>query len=94
MAESGGQPGNQNATKGAEWRQALKRALSHKSGKTYREGLDEVAVKVVDAACSGDVPAWREIADRMDGKPAQSVSVDATVDQKSSVQVTFPDDSK
>jgi hypothetical protein len=65
--------GNQNAKKGAEWRQALKRALAHHSGKTFREGLDDVAVKVVSAAVSGDDKAWKEIADRMDGRATQSI---------------------
>ena len=58
--------GNQNAKKGAEWRQALKRALAHSSGKTFREGLDKVATAVVKRALEGDTAAYREIADRMD----------------------------
>ena len=73
--DSGGQPGNNNATKGAEWRQAIKRALAQKSGKTYREGLDKVAKKFVEAACNGDPWAMKEIGDRMDGKSKQSTEL-------------------
>lgn len=77
---AGAPVGNQNAKKGAEWRQALKRALAHRSKKTYREGLDIVAQKVIDAACDGDVAAWKEIADRMDGKAPQSLNLDGKLD--------------
>jgi len=73
MATSGGQPGNQNAAKGAEWRQAIKRALARRSGKTYREGLDEVADKFTQAAADGDAWAMKEIGDRIDGKPRQGI---------------------
>jgi hypothetical protein len=71
---AGAPEGNDNATRGMEWRQAIKRALAHKSGKTFREGLDQVAKQLVDAACAGDQWAIREIGDRSDGKPAQEVS--------------------
>ena len=93
MAERGGQPGNQNAKRGADWRQALKRALAHKSGKTYREGLDQVASKVVEAACNGEYQAWREIADRMDGRSPQSLEIEADVKGEHNLNVTFPDGS-
>ena len=72
MAESGGQLGNDNATRGMECRQALKRALSRKSKKTYREGLDKVMDEYVRAACDGQSWAIRDMIDRLDGKPAQS----------------------
>ena len=70
MDLGGAPPGNKNAVKGAEWRQAIKRALAHKSGKTYREGLDEVATKFVEAAANGDAWAMKELGDRVDGKPS------------------------
>ena len=68
--ESGAQPGNTNAAKGTEWRQALKRALSRKSGKTFREGLDIAADLFVDAICDGNFQAMKELGDRIDGKPS------------------------
>ena len=67
--------GNQNAKKGTEWRQAIKRALAHKAGTNYRDGLDLVATKLVDAALAGDQWAIREIGDREDGKPIQASEI-------------------
>lgn len=78
--ESGAQPGNDNAAKGAEWKQAIKRALAHKSNSNYRAGLDLVATEFIAAACAGDQWAVKEIGDRMDGKPAQSVTVAGDAD--------------
>ena len=72
MPEIGAQPGNTNATKGMDCRQALKRALSRKSDKTYREGLDMVMDEYVSAACAGESWAIRDMIDRLDGKPSQS----------------------
>ena len=65
--------GNDNAAKGREWRQAIQRALSRRSEKDYRAGLDLVADKLVDAACNGDRWAIEEIGNRADGKPSQSI---------------------
>ena len=80
--DRGAQPGNNNATKGAEWRQALKRALvrvAEAEGEdaeiSYRKGLDIVADKFVEAASSGEAWAIKEIGDRLDGKPGQSVTL-------------------
>ncbi len=68
--------GNQNAAKAKIWQLALKRALSRYSGKDVDAGLDKLADKVVKAAMETD-DQWpiMEIANRCDGKPAQSVSV-------------------
>ena len=67
--------GNDNPTKGREWREALRRAMAHKSDGNYRHTLLKIAAGVVDRALEGDREAWREIADREDGKPAQAVEV-------------------
>jgi hypothetical protein len=71
----GAPTGNKNAKKGAEWRQAIKRALAHKSGKTFREGLDLVATQFVEAACNGDPWAMKEIGDRIDGKAVSQLEL-------------------
>ncbi len=95
--ESGAQPGNTNAKKGMECRLALKRALAHRSGKTYREGLDDVMEKYVEAACDGESWAIRDMIDRLDGKPSQSHEIsgpDGTpVEMKWTVEVVDADDS-
>lgn len=71
--ESGAQPGNTNATKGKEYRQALKRALARKSKKNVSAGLEAIALKLIEAAYLGEAWAIKEIADRIDGKPAQAI---------------------
>ncbi len=91
MAASGGQPGNQNAAKGADWKQAIKRALAHESGKTYREGLDLVAKKFVEAAKKGDPWALKEIGDRIDGKPAQAITMEGELNIPLTGTVNFVD---
>ena len=85
---SGGQPGNDNARAGAEWRLALKRAqvcLSAASGDerpNARKGLDILANEVVKAAAAGERWALQEVGDRTDGKAHQSLSVTEGDEQK------------
>ena len=67
--------GNTNGQKGREWRQAIRRALAHKYG-SYDEGLLALAGKLIESAETGDMAALREIGDREDGKPAQSIGGD------------------
>ena len=85
----GGQPGNNNAHRGLEWRQAIKRALSHRSGKDYRSGLDAVAKKFIEAAENGDPWALKEIGDRIDGKAPQSIDLSGEVGLPVSGTVKF-----
>lgn len=67
--------GNQNAAKGKKWAAAIERALCKKYGKALAEALDELAMKFVEAVEKGDIQAFKEFADRIDGKPAQSVTL-------------------
>lgn len=79
MAKRGGQEGNTNARKGKLWRDALERALARavESGdKTIEKGLDKVADKVVKNALNGDRHSWKEIADRLDGRPTTVLAND------------------
>lgn len=69
--ERGGQPGNKNAVKNRPWAEALNRALLAEDGKALRALAD----KIVEKALEGDVPALREIGDRLDGKPAQQLQL-------------------
>jgi hypothetical protein len=62
-------PGNKNASRGYEWREAVTRAI-------YRgKSLDKLADVLVTKALEGDMVAIREIGDRLDGKPKQQVDV-------------------
>lgn len=61
-----------------EWRDALRLALHEeyadaKGGKS--KALRLVAKSVVQKAIDGDIAAAKEIGDRLDGKPAQSMAV-------------------
>ena len=78
--ESGAQPGNKNAKKGAQWRQAIRKALAHYADAqgdkiSAKRGLELVAHKFVEAAAAGEPWAMKELGDRMDGKPTQGVEV-------------------
>ena len=64
--------GNDNAAKGKEWRNAIRRALAHKHG-SVQDGLLAIARQLVDKAEEGDMTAIRELGDREDGKPAQAI---------------------
>ena len=51
------------------WANAIRRAVTQADG----EKLRELADKLVARAAEGDVAALRELGDRLDGKPAQTV---------------------
>lgn len=67
--------GNKNAKRAAKWRDALERALSAKDLEGEGSTLFKIATRVIDAALAGDPAAIQEIANRLDGKPSQSVTV-------------------
>ena len=70
MAESGGQPGNQNSTLDKRaFANAVRRAAIQNDGKRLRA----VVEKLFDEAEAGNVQAANAIADRMDGKPGQQI---------------------
>ncbi len=84
MTKSGAPKGNQNAVKGFQARRALEVALGH-------EGKDvEVSTKIktlveiwnaqISKAREGDHQSASMIVDRLDGKAAQSISLDAHID--------------
>jgi hypothetical protein len=53
------------------FRRALKqRDLNHEDGATLRK----IADKIIDLALAGDVSAFREARDTVDGKPAQAIT--------------------
>lgn len=75
--------GNQNAHAGKLWRDAIRRALAKTGreadpegdGAAWERGLTVVAEKFVNACVAGEPWALRDIGDRIDGKPAQSVDI-------------------
>jgi len=78
MASRGGQLENTNAAKGHSWRYAVERALARAGAidgarNAFRKGLDKAADMFVMACHAGDPWALKELADRLDGKPAQVI---------------------
>lgn len=58
------------------WRDALMRAVHRQSaGSGSPKRIEKIADVVVFLALSGDMQAAKEIGDRLDGRPAQSVAV-------------------
>ena len=82
MAERGGQPGNDNAAKGAQWRNAIERIVNHwpnppeQWAAQQNMGLHKMAFlfvsKMVD---DGDISFFKEFGDRLDGKPKQQTEI-------------------
>ena len=66
--------GNQNATKGKRWNDAIERALANRSRAKGIEALDELAEVLLQKVQEGDVSAIRELGDRLDGKPTQAIT--------------------
>lgn len=64
--------GNQNARKG-KWAEALERAVHEEDPITRKRFLDAIADKLREKAVDGDMQAIKELGDRIDGKPAQSL---------------------
>ena len=77
---TGGQPENDNAHKGARFRSAVARALARKGG-TIDRGLDMLCDKLVGAAAEGEQWALQMVAERIEGKAAQTVSVGEAPEQ-------------
>jgi hypothetical protein len=76
MANIGAQPGNKNAAKGRMFADAINRALQLPGRHERLKRLEAIADKLVTLAEDGDIQAIREVADRLDGKPAQTIQGD------------------
>ena len=89
MAESGAQPGNQNAFKGRLWRDALNRALEKRGRGDRIAALDELAEKflqTIEDMTEGtekrgpSIAGFVELGDRVDGKAPQAVQLSGDPD--------------
>lgn len=67
--------GNRNAARAAEYRHALDLELRNYEANGIRKGmaLRLVARGQIAKAIAGDTQAAKDIADRLDGKPAQTI---------------------
>jgi hypothetical protein len=68
--------GNQNAAKSRVFSDALRRAIAQDDGKRIRDAAE----KMLDLAAQGEPWAVREVFDRLEGKPAQGVTVSGDED--------------
>lgn len=76
MAAGPGRP--KGSANDKPWRDALLLAVKRKGpdGKVF---LNKIAEQCVLAASNGDTQAIREVGDRLDGKPHQSVAMESNV---------------
>jgi len=70
------QPGNKLGTKHGIWRAALDRAIAQEDGKRLRAAAE----KLLDEAANGESWAVKELGDRLDGRPAQAITVAGDAD--------------
>lgn len=74
--------GNRNGAKENRlWGDAIRRAVTQSDSETLRRLAD----KLIEKAAEGDIPALRELGDRLDGKPHQSI--EASVDGSITVEI-------
>jgi len=73
--------GNQNAAKAKMWSAAINRALEKRAGGDKIKALDDLAEKLLAACESGDLPALKELGDRLEGKPGQSIDLGSDPDR-------------
>jgi hypothetical protein len=67
---AGAPEGNKNNSKGKPISDAFRRALT---GEVNTERLKKLVEKYIVKAEDGDFPVFKEIIDRLEGKPAQTV---------------------
>jgi hypothetical protein len=83
MAERGGQKGNKNASNGRIASQALSVALEHNGEPTEVSSKIKTLVEIWNAqilkAKEGDHQAASMIVDRLEGKAAQSIAIEADI---------------
>lgn len=81
------------ATTGKEWRDAIRLAVHElrddPEGGAKSKVLRQLARRLVEKALAGDMPAMKEIGDRLDGRSAQAVELAGKDGEDLSFTVTF-----
>jgi len=78
----GAPTGNQNAKKAKVWTDAI-RKCALRADKDLPQGttmIDKAAMALWSKAVEGEIPALKEIGDRLEGKAAQSVTLSGDED--------------
>ena len=70
---AGAPKGNQNATKGKRLSSLLRKRLEERAEE------EELMNVLLDKALDGDLQSIKEVFDRLEGKPKQSVDVEANI---------------
>jgi len=71
---AGAPKGNDNASKGSMWARAINKALANRSKTDAFGEMVELAEQLLVKCSDGDLGALKELGDRQDGKPAQSIT--------------------
>lgn len=61
------------------WRDAVMRAVRRIKERGEPQALEKLADSLVAKGLEGDVPALREIGDRLDGKPTQAITASGSI---------------
>lgn len=76
MNKGGAPLGNKNGTKNRVWSLAIEKAVQKKYGKKKTlDALMELAEVLLEKCEDKDIVALKELGDRLEGKPAQSMEV-------------------
>jgi len=70
--------GNQYAAKANQWQMAIERALDKRGASDRRLALDALAEQLLAKCDEGDMAALKELGDRLDGKPHQTVDANVS----------------
>jgi hypothetical protein len=68
--ESGNPAGSQTSK---PWRDAINRAVARAQHDDDYRSLNKLAEKLLEKASEGDMAALKELGDRLDGRPAQTI---------------------
>ncbi len=81
------------ATSGKEWRDAIRLTVNElrddPEGGAKSTALRQLARRLVEKALTGDMPALKEIGDRLDGRSAQGVELGGKNGEDLSFTITF-----
>ena len=82
----GAPAGNKNAAKAKVWTAAIQRAMESRSKLDQKACIDELAGKLLDLCMAGDLSALVELGNRLEGKPAQALTLGGDEDNPVLIQ--------
>ena len=78
---AGAPKGNNNSGKGRLWARAIDKAMAKRSKTDAFTEMIELAGQLLVKCGEGDLTALKELGDRLDGKPAQSIGIHGEEDK-------------